>query len=530
MHFETALLLATLATGVTLDPASPTHVVGNFPLAAAASPDGRFIGFFAGGKLKKVEVSGGVPLTLCAVPGNGQGGTWNRDGIVLFSAGGRSGLFRVAENGGEPVAVTKLGDLEVGHVWPQFLPDGRHFIYLSLATAREDNGIYAGSLDGEPPKLIVKSLTRAAYAAGYLFFVRDTVLMAQPLDLKRFTLTAEPVRVAEQIATDPGNGPAGFAVSESGTVALRTGFNLNPENTQRFAWFDRAGKPSDIATDLAQYRTYDLSPDRKRLAGHRHDAKTGKGDIWIMELDRRLSTRFTFDNAHSLAPIWSADGSHITYVSAKDGSVADIYQKLASGAANEELLLKTTENKQTLDWSRDNRFILYQATGPQTGFDLWVLPLAGDRKPEPFLKTQFNESKGRFSPDGKWIAYTSDESGRDQVYIQPFPATGGKWQISTAGGLEPQWRGDGKELFYLSSQSQDAKLMAVPLKWTSVPEAGTPQELFSMPTGNLGVDNTNHYSVTADGQRFLVQDSTADGSQRPESITVLVNWLAAQKH
>ncbi|MBI2149073.1 MAG: PD40 domain-containing protein, partial [Acidobacteria bacterium] len=513
----------------------PFDAPASQPLAETAgaqhpfwSPDGRFIGFFAGGKLKKVEISGGIPLTLCNVRANvGEGGTWNKDGAILFSTEIASNLFRVSENGGEPVAVTKLGDKETGHVWPQFLPDGRHFIYLSLGKAAEDSAVYAASLDGESPKRIVKSEGRAAYAAGHLFFVRENVLMAQPFDPERFELTGEPVRVAEQVASGLTSGRAGFAVSESGTVAYRT--NVSQDGSQQFAWFDRGGKRTDIVTDPAQYRTHDLSPGGRRLAAHRHDANSNKGDIWIVELDRRLSTRFTFDNAHSLAPIWSPDGSRIAYASVKEGAVADLYQKLASGAANEELLLKTTESKQTLDWSRDNRFILFEAADPKTRLDLWVLPLSGDRKPVPFLKTPFNERKGRFSPDGKWIAYTSDESGQQQVYIQPFPPNGGKWQISTAGGLEPQWRGDGKELFYLSAQAQDAPLMAVPIKWTSVPEAGRPQELFPISTGNMGVDNTNHYVAAPDGQRFVIQVNTAERQAEVDSIIVLVNWLASLK-
>ena len=280
----------------------------------------------------------------------------------------------------------------------------------------------------------------------------------------------------------------------------------------------------DIAS--AMYRTHELSPDGKRLAAHRHINVNNAGDIWITELARNLTTRFTFEGSHNFGPVWSPDGSSIVYSSVRERAVANLYKKASSGAAREELLLETAEAKQADDWSRDGRSILYEVNTSQ-GRDLWVLPLSGDRKPVPFLKTQFNERKGRFSPDGKWIAYTSNESGEDQVYLQPFPPNGGKWQISTNGGIEPRWRGDGRELYYVNNAA-NPKLMAVPIQWSTVPEPGAPREIPTLQMGNMGLDGANQYVVTADGQRFIMQSSTQQQTG-PVPISILVNWPAGLK-
>ena len=395
------------------------------------SPDGRYVGFFADGKLKKIELSGGLPLTLCGTSPNGEGASWSKDGVIVFSpATSNSGILRVSESGGDAVEVTKVNpETEVGHVWPQFLPDGRHFIYLSIGKAAERSAIYLGSLDGEAPRRLIQSTFRAAYASGYLLFMRETVLMAQPFDAKRLALSGEPVRVADQVATNNVSGRAAFAVSESGMLAYR--INGSGGVQQQLVWIDRQGKSAVLVPDSAQYRTHDLSADGKRLVMHRHDSATNKGDLWILELDRNQTTRFTFDGNHNFAPIWSPDGTRVVYASARKGNTDDLYQKLANGAAGEDLLLESPGSKHPDDWSKDGRYILYESSAGPTNSDLFVLPTFGDKQPIPFAKTPFNERKGRFSPDGKWIAYTSNESGADQVYIQPFPPNGGKWQIST---------------------------------------------------------------------------------------------------
>jgi eukaryotic-like serine/threonine-protein kinase len=504
----------------------PATVGGRIPFW---SPDSHYVGFFADGKLKTIDVSGGAPLTLAiapsTLPGNpARGATWNREGTILFSSVS-SAILRVSDGGGEAVPVTRLNEkTENGHGWPQFLPDGRHFIYYSFGKQPDLGGIYVGSLDGGAPKLLVRSLSHGAYASGYLLFMREDVLMAQPLDVRSLALTSDPVRVADKIAVSAGTGSAEFAASESGVVAYRA--LVGNSDDMRFSWADREGKRIEINIDPAMYRTHDLSPDGKRLAAHRHDNAKNGGDIWITELERGLTTRFTFDGSHNFGPIWSPDGSSIVYSSAKDGTAVNLYTKAASGAAKEELLLETSEAKQADDWSRDGKYIVYEVVSSQSGRDLWVLPLSGDRKPIPFLKTPFNERKGRFSPDGKWIAYTSNESGQDQIYIQPFPPNGGKWQISTNGGSEPRWRGDGKELYYVNATN--SQLMAVAIKWSSIPEPDTPREIIPVQFGYLGVDAANQYVVTADGMKFIMQSSRQQLTG-PVPITVLVNWLAALK-
>jgi Tol biopolymer transport system component len=491
------------------------------------SPDGRHIGFFADTKLKKVEVTGGVPLTLCDLKAKeGEGGTWNSEGTILFAPTVTSGLMRVSANGGEPVPVTKVdAKSEVGHVWPQFLPDGRHFIYLSIGKAQEATAIYVGSLDGDAPKRLVQTQVRAAYASGYLLFVRENVLMAQRFDPKSFTLSREPVRVADQVATNFGNGRAAFKVSESGVLAFRTGVQ---SGYQQLVWFDRQSKQTVITPTPALFRTHDLAPDGKRIIVHRHDNSGGGGDLWIIEPDRNLTTRFTFGDSHYYGPIWSPDATKIVYSSAKTSHAADLYQKLSSGAASEELLLNTPNDKHAVDWSRDGKYILYESINAETKTDdLWVLPTFGDKKPIPFLTSPFHERRGRFSPDGKWIAYTSNESGQDQIYIQPFPPNGGKWQVSTSGGFEPRWRADGKELYYINSRTE-AKLMAVTVKWSSTPEFMPPQEVLVLGNAGYGVDDANQYVVSADGQKFLLVRDIA-GPTGGGSIEILFNWLAGLK-
>jgi WD40-like Beta Propeller Repeat len=350
------------------------------------------------------------------------------------------------------------------------------------------------------------------------------VLMAQKFDPKTFTLSEDPVRVADQVATNFGNGRAAFMVSESGMLAYRTGAQ---SGYQQLVWFDRQGKPSIITPTLALYRTHDLAADGKRIVVHRHDNTGGGGDLWIIEPDRNLTTRFTFGDSHYFGPIWSPDAAKIVYSSAKTSHPADLYQKLSTGAAREELLLSTPEDKHAVDWSRDGKYILYESVGAQTRTDLWVLPTFGDKKPIPFLNTPFIERKGRFSPDGKWIAYTSNESGQDQIYLQPFPPNGGKWQVSTSGGFEPRWRADGKELYYISSQTE-AKVMAVAVKWSATPELAPAQEIMAIGNAGYGVDDANQYVVSPDGQKFLfvrdIAQTTGGGS-----IDVLVNWLAGLK-
>ena len=495
------------------------------------SPDSRFIGFFAGGKLKKIDPSGGPSQTLCDVPAVSRGGSWaesrgaswNRDGVILFAPGGTGPLYRVSAAGGEPTQVTALDQsrFEVTHRWPSFLPDGRHFLYFARSGKAESTGVYVGSLDGKETKRLLSTATNAVYAPpGFLLFMRKETLMAQAFDAGKLQLTGEPSPVAEHVAFNPGLGVAAFSVSETGVLAFRTGGG----QINQPRWFDRAGKQTGALGAAGLYFTVALSPDEKRAAVDLTDNQTGMTDLWLFDLlQRGVPSRFTTDPANDADPLWSPDGSSIVFSSSREG-VFNLYQKAASGVGSEEVLLKSSEDKVPDDWSADGRFIVYETLNQKTKSDLWVLPMSGDRQPFPFLQTEFNEQQAQFSPDGKWIAYTSDESGASEVYVQTFPASGGKWRVSTGGGVQPRWRRDGRELFYIAA---DQKLMAVDVKLGATFEAGVPKVLFGTRVPTLR-NFRNHYAVSADGQRFLINSTIEETSSTP--ISVVVNWTAEVKH
>jgi len=488
------------------------------------SPDGRLIAFFAGGKLKTIDASGGPPQTVCDAP-NGRGGTWNRDGVILFAPNPGGPIHRVSAAGGASTAVTKLDESrrQSTHRWPYFLPDGHHFIYRvggTGATAQnENNGIYLGLLESQEQRLILRADTSAAYASGHLLFAREGTLMAQPFDEKSFQLIGDAFPLAEHLQFDVVITRAIFSVSENGVLAFQSGA---ARGDSRLIWFDRSGKQTGQLGEPGFYFQPQFSPDGQKLAVASFDIRAGSADIWLYELARNVPTRFTFDPASDVAPIWSPDGSTIILSSNRKGPY-DIYQKAFTGAGSEEVLLESDETKTANSWSADGRFIVYTSADAKanTKEDLWILPLFGDHKPFPFLRTQFNESFAQFSTDGHWIAYVSDESGSNQVYIAPFPGPGGKWQASRAGGSEPRWRGDGKELFFLAP---DNKLMAVDVNAKeSILEIGNAQPLFEVhPNTAPGT----HYDVTGDGKRFLVA-SAGEGSSAP--ITLVVNWTAELK-
>jgi Tol biopolymer transport system component len=348
---------------------------------------------------------------------------------------------------------------------------------------------------------------------GYLLFVRDRTLVAQPFDPKSFKTKGEPVPLAEHIGTD-SVGLATFSVSRDGMLAYRTG-----ESGARLLWVDRSGKELDPVGDRGEYGNPALTRAGDRLAFGLNDPRGGKADIWIRDLARGASSRFTFDPATDVEPLWSPDGKTIVFSSDRGGQF-DLYAKAAGGGGQEQLLFKSDELKLAYDWSRDGRYIAFQSLAKKTGWDLWVLPTFGDRKPILFLQTPFHESRPAFSPDGKWLAYQSNESGRPEIYVQNFPGPGGKWQVSTGGGVEPAWRADGKELYYAAP---DQKIMAVEVRAGETFEAGVPQALFRaivQPIGNV----RGHYVPSPDGQRFLLLAPLGRESMVP--TTVVVNWNA----
>ena len=513
--------IATDATGKRLLWVRPLDSLAAQPLAGTDdanhpfwSPDSRFIGFFAAGKLKKIEVTGGSPSTLCNAP-NGRGGDWNRDDVIIFAPDNRTGLSRVSAAGGEPSPVTTLDSSrqESTHRFPRFLPDGRHFLYFARSGQPENSAIYVSSLDQPQAKRIISTDTNVAYAPpGYLLFPREGTLMAQAFDVASLALTGAPFRVAEQVGYFRTNNEAYFSVSETGVLVYQSG---GAGKTQ-LVWFDRSGKQPSAPGPPGEYSFPALSPDEKRVAIGRSDAQTGGFDIWLQDLARGIPSRFTFYPGSDVYPVWSPDGSRIVFGSSRDGAWS-LYQKLSSGAGSEEAMLKSSDRIWPSDWSLDGRFILYTQTSPNTLGDLWLIPLFGDRQPIPFLQTKFNERNGVFSPDGKWIAYQSDDSGSYQVWVQSFPA-GSKWQVSSEGGSLPRFRRDGKELFYLAA---NGKLMAVEVK------ANTSGLEFSAPKPLFETHQTDRYAVTANGQRFLFSKPVEESASAP--ITVILNWTAEAK-
>ncbi|MFZ0784942.1 MAG: protein kinase [Candidatus Acidiferrales bacterium] len=504
------------------------------------SPDSRYIAFSDSGELKKVDVSGGPPQTLCGTLGILVGGTWNPDGVIVFATAraGPIGLMQVSDNGGTATPVTSVDSSrkETFHGFPVFLPDGRHFLYLRGSDAPENSGVYIGSLDAKPTEQSLQRLlantSQPAYVPpsdgrpGYILFVRDRVLLAQPFDARRLELTGEPVPLAEQLGSFQRY--AYFSTSTNGVVVYRTGLG----GISHLTWFDRQGRALGTAGDPSAYDTISLSPDGARAVVSRSDDSSNPSNetLWLVDFSRGTSTRFTFGSSSAILGTWSPDGSRIIYASKSAGEY-DLYQKLASGVAGEDLLLKSTDDKWLTDWSRDGRFLLYQSTGQApkgAKEDLWVLPLEGDKKPFLFEGTGPLSDNGHFSPDGHLVAYSSDESGRSEIYVRTFsPATaatsgntGGKWLISTAGGNEPRWRGDGKELYYIAP---DGMLMSVDISESPVFRAGVPKPLFQSPPYS-GYVSENHWDVTRDGQRFLFAEQNI---QAP--FTVVLNWPSLLK-
>jgi len=498
------------------------------------SPDGAYLGFFAEGKLKKMAIAGGPPQTLCDAV-SGRGGTWSRDGVILFSPSPAGDIFRVPAAGGTPVAVTKLavdGGSDGGNRFPVFLPDGVHFVYAGQSAKPNAGGVFVGSLDGAAAVLLLPDTSNALYAPsprpgadGYLLFRREETLMAQLFDATRLKTTGDMFPIAEQVANTGNVGFGAFSVSENGTLVYRSGGGAL--SSRELVWMDRAGKRLSAVGKPGDFGTMAVSPDEKTVAvGVRNGSQI---DIWLEDLGRGVLTRFTFRSGINRNPIWSSDGSRLIFSSSSLSSSSfstGIYQKPAGGNGQEELLLHSGLNGYPDDWSPDGKLLVYEQTGQKTANDLWLLPLSGDRKPLPYLQTPFEEGAARFSPDGRWIAYQSNESGQFQVYVQTVPLSGAKYQISTSGGIAPYWRKDGRELFYASA---DRKLMAVPIKLGATIEAGTPQPLFPISPVTFGSFPNSFYAPMRDGQRFLLNTPAGGEAGAATPFTVVTNWQAAFK-
>src|SRR5262245_61782490 len=472
------------------------------------SPDSRLIGFFAGSKLKKIEISGGLPATLCDVGGVGTGGTWSRDGLILFSSLGGAGLSSVSASGGVVTSVMKPDwkRQETDFTDPCFLPDGRHFFYNILSGQKEARGIYLASLDGGEKRRLLGGDSNAVYAPsgsgeGFLLFGHEGALLAQPFDPVARQLTGEPFPITERVGTVFDGTAAGISrlivsASDNGVLVFDP---LPNRQRNQLVWVDRGGTQIRSMERAINVLTPRLSADDQRFVASRFVLQTGNNDLWLSDVTGGNATPFTFDPANDVFPVWSPDRSRIVWSSNREGPY-NLYQKAASGDGQDVLLLQSDYYKFTSDWSRDGRFIIYRQIHPKTKYDVWVLPVSGsdgppsgDQQPFPFLSTEANEAAATLSPDGRWIAYTSDELGRYEVFVQSFPGGGSKRQVSTNGGIGPHWRRDGKELFY---HAPEGKLMAAPVKSGASFEAGAPAALFVFrASGNI---ITPYYCMTVD--------------------------------
>jgi Tol biopolymer transport system component/predicted Ser/Thr protein kinase len=481
------------------------------------SPDSHFLGFFANGKLRKTEVAGGPVQTLCDAP-VGRGGTWNRTDVIVFAPELLSGLFRVSAAGGTPVPVTALNAQEPAHRYPWFLPDGRHFLYTAYGQSGEKFTVYVADLESKTRSALIPATSNVVYAwPGYLLFLRELTLMAQPFDAAKLQTTGDAVPVAEHIGYTAVDVRASFSASQNGVLVYHSSGALSTSINSQLTWFDRFGKMTGKIGATGGLVGAALSANGNSVATTRLDPQAGVFDIWLYDLARGTNSRFTSGSPYNAFPVWSPDSTHIAFF---DG--AFVNQRTTNGAGQDEILDKSTRFKIPVDWSKDGRYIIEEAVADsKTGSDIWVLPLFGDKKPFPYLQTDANEAAAKLSPNGQWLAYQSDESKRNEIYVTTFPQPGGKWQISTDGGSYPVWSRDGKELFYISA---DGKMMAVDVKSGPKFDPGVPRSLF-----DVGTDFTAYgdgYDVGNDG-RFLIPVSVEQSGAHP--ITVVLNWQAGLK-
>ena len=489
------------------------------------SPDGRFLGFVAEGKLKKLDLASGAPPQT-VTDAQSQTGAWSRNNVVLFKSPRENGLSMVSIDSGGTQPVTRLdtGLGETSHDWPYFLPDGKHFLYRASSTQADHDGIvYAAALGSQERTRLFQSDSHAVYTPpGFLIYMLGNTLLARPFDAASVRTTGEPVAIAERVERNPGSHRGAFSVSETGVLAFRS------MGDTELVWFDRTGKRLGSVGDPAGYNNPALSPDNFKLAVAKDDPEKGAPDIWVIDLSRNTSTRLTTDPSVDDMPLWSPDGSHITFKARRQGQWGLHQIPVQQNSAEVTLVTAPGPNVTPLAWSRDSELLLYSATvesSPASRNRLWLVRALRDRQPFAYSQSAFTDAQAQLSPDGRFAAYVSDESGRSEVYVRRFPTGDGKWRISADGGTEPAWRGDGHELFFLAANQT---LMSVPVKSGSLPEFGTPARLFdtSMTSRFSNVAYVrNQYAVTTDGQRFLINQRPEGGATPP--VTVVLNWAAA---
>ena len=495
---------------------SAVRVLGGTEGAALPfwSPDSRFVAFFSKGELKKMDASGGPAQVLCDATDFPFGGSWNAEGTILFGTHERA-LARVSAEGGEvrPVRPLDTARHETDQALPQFLPDGRRFLFAVHSNDAGKTGIYIGSLDSQETRLLISTGSNASYAPpGFLIYGRQDTLVAQRFDPKQLRLSGEAFSIAERVGAMSFLPGLMYSVSQNGVLVYRSA----PSDTVQLAWYNRDGKRLGPIGEPGAYGIIALSPDQKRLAMERLDPQLRTHDLWTLELASGIPSRQTFHPTDDTDPVWSPDGRELVFTS-NPKSADDLYRKVVGGG-EEQPLFESPDQKYPKFWLGDGRSIVFIGTNGKT---FYQLPLTGDRKAVPLLTSEFDKDNPHVSPDGRWVAYNSIESGRWEVYLAAFPTFADKRRVSVNGGCQPQWRKDGKELFYLTLEG---KLMVVELKAGKMLQTGVPQVLFQTPAIVSPINS--QYCVMADGQRFIFREPVGEANA---PTTVVLNWAAGLK-
>jgi Tol biopolymer transport system component len=475
---------------------------------ASWSPDSRYLAVSRSTGLQRVELASGSSVLLANV--KAWRSAWSPKGVIVY-VDEPGDIWRIGADGGEPQVLLRHPAGGAPYIPVDFLPDGEHFLFYAGLIGSQTYETRIGSLGGGTSALPVRADSFVQYAApGYLLFVRGSTLLAQPCDPKTLKPGGSPTPLA---VVGAPNDSRDFSASNNGVLGFHSGGDYT---TRTMTWFDRSGRALGTVGDPDTYTNPALSPDGNLLAVGIGDQGAGQRDIWVFDLPRGTKSRLTFDPGDDLNPVWSPDGRYIAFSSGRRGH-RDLYRKLASGTGAEELLAESATNKAAEDWSRDGRYLFFNYAVAAGNSDIYFYSFS-DRTSQRYLATPLAEEQAHLSPDGHWLAYRSNESGTIQIYIQPFPATGGKWQVSTTVGSDPQWRADGKELYYIAGQS----LMAVDVQPAGdSPRIRVPHKLFD--TRVAPGTTRNRYVATSDGQRFLVL-APKDEAAAPPAFTVLMNW------
>ncbi len=482
------------------------------------SPDGRYLGFFAHGKLNRIDAAGGPPVALCDAP-NGRGGAWGPSDTILFTPDLASTVYRVPASGGTPTEVVKPSLNTGSNRWPQFLPDGNHFLFYNHSDVPGESGAFVASLQGGQPKRLIRGASNAVFAPpGYLLFIRQGSLMVQPFDARTLRLSGDAVPVAENVVENFLIFRSMFAVSENGMLAYEGGNSVR--GNFELLWFDRSGKQMAQTGTAGAYYTPRISPDGSKLAVS--IGGTDGNNLWVFDLVRGIKSRLTFSQ-NDISPAWSPDGKRVVFQSGRE-TFFHLYEKAADGSGKTTPVLVDDANEYDPVWSADGRYLVFErkANAPTSRMEIWAMPTFGNRKPFPVVQSQFQDFQPSLSPDGKWLAYLSTESGRPEVYVQPFPGGGERWQVSAAGGDWPEWRHDGKEIFYISAGD---KVMAA-----KITEAGF-QLIIGKETPLFQINAIFSpgwsYDVSADGKQFVVANQRQAKEASP--LTLVANWPALLK-